>query len=89
MSFISKLRGVVSPKKSAGTPSHSVPDAEMQTTAAATAPRQEEITAIPDEEHPEKVRDAVPDPDAQLGVRKIEAVTLAWTKKWLAALLIK
>lgn len=33
--------------------------------------------------------DAVPNRDAQLGIRKIEAVTLAWTKPWLAALLIK
>lgn len=29
-----------------------------------------------------------PTPDAQLGVQKIEAITLAWTKKSLAALLI-
>jgi hypothetical protein len=31
----------------------------------------------------------VPDQDAQVGVQKIEAVTLVWTKKSLAALLIK
>ena len=32
---------------------------------------------------------AVPSQDAQLGVQKIEAVTLAWTKKSLAGLLVK
>lgn len=35
------------------------------------------------------IDDAEPDPGAQLGVQKIEAVTLVWNKKWLAALLVK
>jgi hypothetical protein len=33
-------------------------------------------------------KDVVPTEDAQHGVQKMEAVTLAWTKKSLAAMLI-
>ena len=33
--------------------------------------------------------DAVPDQDAQLGVQKIEAITLSWSKLGLIALLVK
>ena len=42
------------------------------------------------EGHPEKhLDDAEPNPAAQIGVQEMEAVTLGWDKKWLAALLIK
>lgn len=58
-------------------------DAEIQTAPSTVA------GGIPDDVHPEKLHDAVPSPDVQLGVQKIEAVTLAWTKASLAALLIK
>lgn len=34
-------------------------------------------------------KDIVPSEDVQRGVQKIEAVTLAWTKKSLVALLVK
>ena len=58
-------------------------DAEIQ-----AAPNTVEA-GLPDEGHPEKLHDAVPSPDVQLGVQKIEAVTLAWSKASLAALLVK
>jgi hypothetical protein len=49
-----------------------------------------EINNAPvDSEAGRKDIDALPDPDAQRGVQKIEAVTSAWSKWALAALLFK
>lgn len=65
-------------------------DEEIQVATDRTASRNEAGTGLheltlEDKDH----NDAVPNREAQLGVQKIEAVTLAWTKRWLAALLIK
>ncbi|KAH6658286.1 MFS siderochrome iron transporter MirB [Truncatella angustata] len=57
----------------------------IRTMADAIAPSNDDIeTGFPGDL---KQNDAVPDPDAQLGVRKMEAAALAWSKKSLAALL--
>jgi hypothetical protein len=45
-------------------------------------------TIGPDDITANKTDDAVPTRDAQNGVRKMEAVTLAWTRKSLATALI-
>jgi hypothetical protein len=59
---------------------------DAQTTTTTADPEiQVAMDTIPDDLN--KVDDAVPAPDAQPGVRKIEAVTLAWTRTSLAALL--
>lgn len=54
-----------------------------------TQPTQDKEAGRPSEVLEKNIDDAEPDPGAQLGVQKIEAVTLTWGKKWLAALLIK
>lgn len=67
-------------------------DIEIQTAPAPAAaeakPDANAITAAPEvNKTAEHINDYVPSPDAQAGVQKIEAVTLAWTKGSLAALL--
>lgn len=60
---------------------------EVQTTDSAAKTSHAPVT---DAEALEKnIDDAEPDRDAQVGVQEIEAITLGWNKKWLAALLIK
>ena len=66
-------------------------DAEIQRVAETiTGEKGTEAAAYPDGAPPEKdLDDLAPNQDTQLGVQQIEAVTLVWTKKWLAALLFK
>ena len=66
-------------------------DTEIQTvTETMTAGKDAEAGVFPDGGPPEKnPDDLAPTRDAQLGVQKAEAVTLVWTKKWLAGLLLK
>ncbi|KAH6886918.1 siderophore iron transporter mirB [Thelonectria olida] len=61
------------------------PNDEQTTPPSADPEIQVAMDTIPDDV--DKTNDAVPAPDAQPGVRKIEAVTLAWTRTSLAALL--
>ncbi|KEY74656.1 hypothetical protein S7711_08423 [Stachybotrys chartarum IBT 7711] len=87
MPSLSELRTMVRVGKIAPFRNVSAPHTETEMATATTAPNQE--PRVPDDHLPGKtLNDAVPDHDAQLGVRKIEAVTLAWTKTWLAALLV-
>jgi hypothetical protein len=68
-------------------------DPEIQATDNATAStglNEKEITAITDATPGDDIsamKEAMPTDTAQLGVQKIEAITLTWTKPWLAALL--
>lgn len=83
MSFLHKLR----PSHHDGPVPVQAPnneDVEIQSGTNAIAPG-EGNNAV-DTELKDKIE--TPTPDAQLGVQKIEAITLAWTKKSLAALLI-
>ncbi|KAI1370189.1 putative transporter [Hypoxylon crocopeplum] len=62
---------------------------EMQIDAVTAAPSKRVNSGRPDDVALDKtLDDAVPNRDTQFGVQKIEAVTLAWSKRWLAALLI-
>jgi hypothetical protein len=65
-------------------------DADNKVAMSAVNPGIEAQADFADETAPNKPdADILPNQDAQLGVRKIEAVTLSWTKISLAALLIK
>lgn len=67
-----------------------IEETEMQVNTAPAVPSKQAKSEQPDDITLDKsLDDAVPNRDTQLGVQKIEAVTLAWSKKWLAALLIK
>lgn len=85
MSFLNKLRpGIGRERPTDAQAASTIEDTEIQVVPATTD------AEGPDDTPPEKVHgDAVPSQDAQLGVQKVEAVTLAWSKRWLAALLIK
>lgn len=88
MSFLNKIR---SPKgegpERAQAPN--VEDVEIQKVAEARTAEEETDTAVnANVEKDPKDEIETPTHDAQLGVQKIEAITLAWTKKSLAALLI-
>ncbi|KAI6082326.1 putative transporter [Hypoxylon rubiginosum] len=66
-----------------------IEETEMQVNTAPAVPSKQAKSEQPDDITLDKsLDDAVPNRDTQLGVQKIEAVTLAWSKKWLAALLI-
>ena len=61
-----------------------------QTAAAAALPNPDVITRADPEDAVElEKKDQAPNPNAQIGVQKIEAVTLSWTKAGVAALLFK
>ncbi|PSN59751.1 putative siderophore-dependent iron transporter [Corynespora cassiicola Philippines] len=61
---------------------------QAQTAAAAALPNPDVITRADPEDAVElEKKDQAPNPDAQIGVQKIEAVTLSWTKAGVAALL--
>lgn len=91
MQFLDKLRAGVGHEKATGP--HQTPpsatDPEIQAATSTAQPAHEMDAGLPDGMHPDKIHDAVPSPDVQLGIQKIEAVTLAWTKPWLVALLVK
>lgn len=63
-----------------------VPNPEIQAATTAPANQDREAQILPDDS--KNFEDVVPTQDAQTGVQKIEAVTLTWTKKSLAGLLI-
>ncbi|KAG9254470.1 putative siderophore-dependent iron transporter [Emericellopsis atlantica] len=64
-------------------------DSDIEATPAAVAPATNtEKNAVVVDDLEKTHNDAVPSKDAQLGVQKIEAVTLSWSKGWLIALLI-
>ncbi|KAK5046119.1 hypothetical protein LTR84_008576 [Exophiala bonariae] len=89
MSFLSRMR---STKSSAleHAPAPSIEDVEIQNvTNDNTTEEKNDATAI-DDHGDTDLKDEIeaPTQDAQLGVQKIEAITLAWTKRSLAALLI-
>src|SRR4051794_28425554 len=89
MSFLSKLRSTKSdtPERASAP---NVEDVEIQkVTNSNTTEEKNDETAI-DDNGDRDLKDEIETPTqtAQLGVQKIEAITLAWTKKSLAALLI-
>lgn len=84
-----KLRNMMSRKADGTTgaaPAITPADTEAQQTTTVT---QDKESGHPNEILEKNIDDAEPDPGAQLGVQKIEAITLTWDKKWLAALLVK
>jgi len=85
MSFLNRLRpGIGRERPTDAQAASTIEDTEIQVVPATTDTGDLDDTPI------EKAQDdAVPSQDAQLGVQKVEAVTLAWSKRWLAALLIK
>lgn len=91
MSFLNKLRpgaGGETPSDVQATSMAEIPKTEVTTN---TVPTDTVVTdAITADEAVIDLKEAglVPNPNAQNGVQQIEAVTLAWSKKWLAALLI-
>ncbi|KAF7553465.1 hypothetical protein G7Z17_g3593 [Cylindrodendrum hubeiense] len=78
MSFLNKLAG----RKTADDAQHDAIDAETQVVT------NDKETGPIDKVSSEDLDASMPDKDAQRGVQKIEAVTLVWTKKSLAGLLI-
>lgn len=87
MSFLNKIR---SPKgdgpERAQAPNFE--DVEIQQVANARTAEKTDTAVDANVEKDPKDEIETPTHDAQLGVQKIEAITLAWTKKSLAALLI-
>lgn len=82
-----KLRNMLGRKADSTTDASPAPaDTEAQQTTTVT---QNKESGHPNEILEKNIDDAEPDPGAQLGVQKIEAITLTWDKKWLAALLVK
>lgn len=91
MSFLNRIRAVAARDAPNDPPATSTAqDAEMQVNTNAANNNKEIGVVVPDDMPDDKIpEESVPARDAQIGVQKIEAVTLAWTKKWLAALLFK
>lgn len=98
MSFLNKLRSGKSEEPSTIPIGPAVPtattnaeDLEIQRDNGDAVAMTEQKTAVgADDNADEDLKDEVerPDADAQFGVQKVQAITLAWTKKSLAALLI-
>jgi hypothetical protein len=64
-------------------------DREANIAMDTVIPNKETGPDIADDVSDHKLDATLPSQDAQRGVQKIEAVTLAWTPLWLAALLFK
>lgn len=95
MSFLNKLRSGKSEEPNTVPPvptaTTNAEDLEIQRDNGDVVAMTEQKTAVAaDDNADEDLKDEVerPDADAQLGVQKVQAITLAWTKKSLAALLI-
>lgn len=71
------------------TPTDQVPDVPPSTGDVNTEKGARAVPSEAQNDLPKVPEEAVPAEDAQYGIRKIEAVTLIWSKKSLTALLCK
>lgn len=88
MQIVDNVRTLVS-RKAANNRTDDIQTAPAPAGAVASGNDKElGMTAVVDDDTLKPDEDLVPDQGAQQGVRKMQAVTLAWTKASLAALLI-
>lgn len=90
MSILDKIRSGAGQRANEPQTNNTVSESEIEAARITVNPDKNEAGGDPEHDSASgKPDNAVPSEDVQVGVQKIEAVTLVWTKKSLVFLLVK